>query len=68
MIAGANIDQYVYNGRLKMTVEDMNFMTRENEKVAMKEIKLKNSEGNDGIPQRILLEGIDQLIEPLTDI
>ena len=31
----------------------------------MQEIKLKNSKGNDGIPQIILLEGIDQLIEPM---
>ena len=41
-------------------------MTTENVIKAMKEIKLKNAEGCDRIPQRILLDGIEILSGPLS--
>ena len=41
-------------------------MTSENVLKAMKEIKVKNSEGWDRIPQRILIDGMEMLVRPLT--
>ena len=41
-------------------------MTLDNVKKAMKEIKLKNSEGCDRIPQQILLDGIEELAGPMS--
>ena len=43
-------------------------MTLHNVTKAMKEIKLKNSEGCDRIPQRILLDGIEILAGPMTTL
>ena len=34
----------------------------------VKDLKMKNTEGYDRIPQRILLDGIEVLIEPLTQL
>ena len=31
-------------------------------------IKMKNSEGEDRIPQRVLIDGMEQLIVPLTHL
>ena len=35
---------------------------------AVYSLKLKNSEGYDGIPQRFLIDGITILIKPLKDL
>ena len=64
----AQINPTVYNGRRKMDVIDENFMTEENIIRAVKSIKIKNSEGNDRIPQRILIDGISCLIKPLANL
>ena len=40
-------------------------MTEQNVLKAVQNIKLKNSEGCDGIPTRILVDGINELIEPM---
>ena len=40
-------------------------MKREDLLKALREISMKNLEGCDMIPQRILIEGIDVLFEPL---
>ena len=60
------IDQNVYNGSRKINEQDKNFMTRENIRNAISTLKLKNSEGFDRIPQRILIDGMQLLIEPFT--
>ena len=39
-----------------------------NIRTAILSLKLKNSEGYDRIPQRILLDGITLLIEPITKL
>ena len=41
-------------------------MTTENIMKAVKSIKMKNAEGNDRIPQRILIDGISVLMAPLS--
>ena len=58
------MDENVYNSRRKVNCESGNFMTPENIRNAFKSIKIKNSEGYDRIPQRILNEGMEFLIEP----
>ena len=60
------INPTVYNGIRRVQCTDVNFMTRENILKAIKEIKIKNSEGHDRIPQRLIIDGIDLLITPLT--
>ena len=40
-------------------------MTIENVDRAIKSVKIKNCEGYDRIPQRILCEGIEYLIQPI---
>ena len=59
------INDTVYNGSRKITETDKNFMTPTNVKAAILNLKLKNSEGYDRIPQRILIDGISILLEPL---
>ena len=43
-------------------------MTEQNVLKAVKSMKIKNCEGHDGIPLRILIDGIDILIKPLTNL
>ena len=40
----------------------------ENIRRAIKTIKMKNAEGDDRIPQRILIDGVEILLEPLTKL
>jgi hypothetical protein len=42
------------------------FMTKEDIIECMKSLKCKNSEGFDRIPQRILVDGMEHLINPIT--
>ena len=41
-------------------------MTSDNILKAVSSIKMKNSEGDDRIPQRIIIDGISLLLRPLT--
>ena len=45
------MDPEVHKGTQKMEMGEMNFMTMENVKNAMKEIKLKNAQGCDRTPE-----------------
>ena len=65
IVESCKVDNDVYNGRSKVNSNDKNFMTRENVIKAIRSIKIKNCEGYDRIPQRILTEGINYLIEPM---
>ena len=60
------INQNVYNGTNKMAAESAMFMTDNKISECIKDLKLKNTEGYDRIPQRILIDGHDFLIVPLT--
>ena len=46
----------------------MNFMRAENVIKAMKTLKVKNCEGPDQIPQRILIDGVERLVEPFSKL
>ena len=56
LVNQATVCPQVYNGSPKIEVDDVNFMPMENVLRSMKEIKLKNSEGWDRIPQRIIIK------------
>ena len=44
------------------------FMTRENIRKCICDIKIKNTEGYDRIPQRVPVDGLEQLLDPLSDL
>ena len=56
----------VYNGSKIIKSAETNFMTHERVVECLKEIKVKNSEGYDRIPMRILNEGAEVLGYPLS--
>ena len=58
------ISNEVYNGERKINSNEKNFIRRENIMEAVKLIKIKNSEGHDGIPQRMMVDGISLLFCP----
>ena len=66
LMARVELNEEVYNGTRKIHINDKHFMKKADIEEAVKAIKLKNSEGHDGIPQRLLIEGISILIKPLS--
>ena len=68
IVSNTAINHEVHNGYRKMTADSKMFMTRSNVLDCVSKIKLKNTEGYDRIPQRILVEGRDALIVPLTEL
>ena len=68
IVKSAKIDPTVYNGRTKMAAADSNFMSENDILECVKQLKLKNCEGYDQIPQRFLIDGISILINPLTKL
>ena len=62
----AKIDPQIYNGKRKLNSENKFFMTETDIIACIKTIKIKNCEGIDRIPQRILVDGADHLVAPLT--
>ena len=66
IVQSTAIDAEVYNGTRKITDNNKNFMSIENIRNAIQSLKLKNSEGYDRIPQRILIDGMTKLVEPFS--
>ena len=66
IVLESKIDKNVYNGIPKVLCNNLNFMTQENIAECIKSIKIKNNEGFDRIPQRVLVDGISNLLSPLT--
>ena len=66
IVTQISIDPNVYNGITRLISNEMNFMTNDNILKAVSSIKMKNSEGDDRIPQRIIIDGINILLRPLT--
>ena len=62
------ISNTVYNGRIKITATSSNFMSIENVKDCIMSLKTKNTEGFDRIPQRVLKDGCNHLLIPLTTL
>ena len=62
------INDNVYNGNRKIDSQNEFFMSGTEILDVLSSIKLKNCEGFDRIPQRILVEGAESLIQPLTTL
>ena len=60
------IDPEVYNGKTKLNAQSENFMTEPDILLAVKSLSLKNCEGHDRIPTRILIDAIEILKNPLS--
>jgi hypothetical protein len=58
-------NQSVYNGKCKVKIPNCNFMSEADIEECIKDIKIKNNEGFDCIPQRIIVEGCASLLPPL---
>ena len=65
LVQDSMIDPLIYNGRLKIQSEDCFFMGRSEILECVGTLKVKNSEGYDRLPQRILKDGISHLADPL---
>ena len=63
-----NIEEDVYNGKKMVHAIDKMFMDENSIKECMLTLKPKNSEGFDRIPQRVLLDGTEHLLQPLTTL
>ena len=68
IVTEMNVDNNVYNGHRKITANELMFMSRSEIIESVKCLKIKNNEGYDRIPQRVLIDGLDVLIEPLTKL
>ena len=62
------IEEDVYNGKKMVHATDKMFMDEKSIKECMLTLKPKNSEGFDRIPQRVLLDGTEHLLQPLTTL
>ena len=62
------IDSNVYNGSKKLEANNEMFMSITEVEKCIKSIKINNSEGFDRIPQRILIEGVEHLLNPLSKL
>jgi hypothetical protein len=58
----------VYNGCKFINSEERNFMTEERVGECLNELKIKNCEGYDRIPMRILKDGASVLRSPLSSL
>ena len=68
IVSNAVIDSTIYNGKKKINGNSTMFMNKEAIVECLKSIKIKNTEGFDRIPQRILVDGSENLIDPLTEL
>ena len=64
--AECQTDDTVYNGIRLLNVTNENFMTEQNVRKCLKGLKIKNCEGVDRIPLRILNDGAEILTSPIT--
>ena len=60
------IDTSVYNGKRKLLVDNRFFMSEADVLACMNSLKLKNCEGFDRIPLRIICDAKEHLLAPLT--
>jgi hypothetical protein len=63
-----NIEEDVYNGKKMVHAIGKMFMNEKSIKECMLTLKPKNSQGFDRIPQRVLLDGTEYLLQPLTTL
>ena len=57
IVDSTRVDPGVYNGRQRIFADDWMFMTAERILDSIKDLKIKNTEGYDRIPQRVIIDG-----------
>ena len=68
LVRDSAIDPNIYNGIQKILSNNVFFMGKEAVLDCVASLKIKNSEGYDRVPQRIIKDGIENLIAPLTSL
>ena len=68
IVSTCEVDNEVYNGTRKVNCPSTNFVSTQNVSDILRSMKIKNCEGYDRIPQRILNEGSDSLLIPITHL
>ena len=68
VLAEVRINDGVHNGRRMVYEADEMFMREDDVWECMRTLKAKNSEGFDRIPQRILLDGAEVILKPLSGL
>ena len=68
ILTSVSIDEEVYNGKELINANSTMFMDSQSIKECVLSLKLKNAEGYDRIPQRILRDGLEYLLQPLTKL
>ena len=68
IVESTRVDPGVYNGSQKIFAEDEMFMTGKRILECIKGLKIKNTEGYDRIPQRIIIDGGMVLCRPLENL
>ena len=68
IVETCRVNDNVYNGTRKVDGLESNFMTTKHVHDALNSIKIKNCEGYDRIPQRILIEGSEILLPPIAKL
>jgi hypothetical protein len=68
VVSRVELDESVFNGNKKLECWDFIFIGKPAILSCIKTLKYKNSEGFDRIPQRIIVDGADVLIDPLTEL
>ena len=63
-----SINPNVHNGHQKIFIPHEHSIEMNDVAECIKSLKIKNSEGFDRIPQRILIDGLNPLLKPLTDL
>ena len=58
----------VYNGKRKLLAQNRNFMTKDDVKMCLSDLKSKRCEGFDRIPQCILLDARNSLLVPFFNV
>ena len=66
--SNTTINPEIHNGTRKLNSPNKFFMSSAEILDVLSNIKVKNSEGFDRIPQRILVDGADELISPLSKL
>jgi hypothetical protein len=58
----------VYNGKHNLITKEMHLMTELEIKEYILSLKIKNTEGYDRLPQRIIIDGVNILLRPFTGL
>jgi hypothetical protein len=66
VLRDTGVDEEVYNGARKVNAENLFYMDIDSIRECIKSLSIKNSEGFDRIPQRVIVDGCDILVKPFS--